>query len=54
MKTVEEIHKIREEKRKELEFRVNKNCSTREKHILVCQRNRLHFFKISRNYRKIP
>lgn len=37
MKTIEEIHKIREEKRKELELRVNTKLDTREKHILVCQ-----------------
>ena len=33
MKTLEEIHKIREQKRKELELRVNTNLDTREKHI---------------------
>ena len=37
MKTLEEIHKIREEKRKELDLRVNTNADTREKHILVCR-----------------
>ena len=37
MKTVEEIAKIREEKRKELDLRVNKSTDIREKHILVCQ-----------------
>ena len=36
MKTLEEIHKIREDKRKELELRVNTKADTREKHILVC------------------
>lgn len=36
MKTLEELHKIREEKRKELELRVNTKADTREKHILVC------------------
>ena len=36
MKTLEEINKIREEKRKELELRVNTQADTREKHILVC------------------
>ena len=36
MKSLEEIHKIREKKRRELELRVNKNADTREKHILVC------------------
>ncbi len=36
MKTLEEIHKIREEKRKELDLRKNTQADTREKHILVC------------------
>jgi len=36
MKTLEEINKIREEKRKELDLRVNVGASTHEKHILVC------------------
>ena len=36
MKTLEEINKIREEKRKELDLRVNTKADTREKHILVC------------------
>ena len=36
MKTIEEIHKIREEKKKELDLRVNTEADTREKHILVC------------------
>lgn len=36
MKSLEEINKIREEKRKELDLRVNLNADTREKHILVC------------------
>lgn len=36
MKSLEEIHKIREEKRKELDLRVNTKLDTREKHILVC------------------
>ena len=36
MKTLEEIKKIREEKRKELDIRVNTKADTREKHILVC------------------
>ena len=36
MKSLEELHKIREEKRKELELRVNTKADTREKHILVC------------------
>ena len=37
MKTLQEIQKIREEKRKELDLRVNTKLDTREKHILVCQ-----------------
>ena len=37
MKTLEELHKISEEKRKELDLRVNTKADTREKHILVCQ-----------------
>ena len=37
MKTIEEIGKIRQEKRKELELRVNTKADTREKHILVCR-----------------
>ena len=36
MKTLEELHKIREEKRKELDLRVNIEADTRERHILVC------------------
>ena len=36
MKSIEEIQKIREEKRKELDLRVNLKADTREKHILVC------------------
>ena len=36
MKTLEELHKIREEKRRELDLRVNTKADTREKHILVC------------------
>ena len=36
MKTIEEIRKIREEKRKELDLRVNLQANTVEKHILVC------------------
>jgi len=36
MKTLEEIKQIREEKRKELDLRVNTAADTREKHILVC------------------
>ena len=36
MKSLEEIHKIREEKRRELDLRVNTKADCREKHILVC------------------
>ena len=36
MKTLEEIRKIREDKRKELDLRVNLGADTKEKHILVC------------------
>jgi NADH:ubiquinone oxidoreductase subunit E len=36
MKTVEEIAKIREQKRNELDLRVNTSSNSREKHILVC------------------
>ena len=37
MKTLVEIKQIREEKRKELDLRVNLKASTQEKHILVCR-----------------
>ena len=37
MKTIEELNKIRAEKRVELDLRKNTNADTREKHILVCQ-----------------
>lgn len=36
MKSLQEIQKIREEKRQELDLRVNLKANTREKHILVC------------------
>lgn len=36
MKTLEELNKIRAEKRIELDLRRNTNADTREKHILVC------------------
>ncbi len=36
METLEKIRKIREEKRKELDLRVNSSFGTKEKHILVC------------------
>lgn len=44
MKTLMELHKIREEKRNELDLRVNTTADTREKHILVCHGTRLYFF----------
>ena len=37
MKTIQELHQIKEDKRKELDLRVNTKAYTREKHILVCQ-----------------
>ena len=37
MKSLEEINVIREEKRRELDLRVNLNAGTQEKHILVCR-----------------
>ena len=37
MKTIQEIDKIRESKRQELDLRKNTKADTREKHILVCQ-----------------
>ena len=37
MKTIEQIEKIRNEKRKELELRINPEALTQEKHILVCR-----------------
>ena len=36
MKTLEEISKIRVEKRNELDLRINTSADTRDKHILVC------------------
>jgi NADH:ubiquinone oxidoreductase subunit F (NADH-binding)/(2Fe-2S) ferredoxin/NAD-dependent dihydropyrimidine dehydrogenase PreA subunit len=36
MKTLNEIYEIRENKRRELDLRVNTSADTREKHILVC------------------
>jgi len=35
-KTIEEINKIREEKRKELDLRVNVNFEGQQKDILIC------------------
>ena len=56
MNTIEEIHKIREEKKKELELRVNTDLDTREKHILVCHGTGCTSSKspkILENFRKI-
>ena len=56
MKTLEEIHKIREEKKKELDLRVNTSADTREKHILVCHGTGCTSSKspeILENFRKI-
>ena len=56
MNTIEEIHKIREEKKKELKLRVNTNLDTREKHILVCHGTGCTSSKspkILENFRKI-
>ena len=56
MKTLEEIQKIRKEKRKELDLRVNLNADTREKHILVCRgtgRTSSKSPKIIEEFRKI-
>lgn len=56
MKTIEELHKIREERRKELDLRVNIKADTREKHILVCHGTGCTSSKspeILENFRKI-
>ena len=56
MKTLEEIRLIREEKRRELDLRVNMNADTREKHILVCHGTGCTSSKspkIIENFRKI-
>ncbi len=56
MKTLEEIKKIREEKRKELDLRVNIEADAREKHILVCHGTGCTSSKspkIIENFRKI-
>jgi len=56
LKTLVEINKIREEKRKELDLRVNLNANTREKHILVCRGTGCTSSKspkIIENFRKI-
>ena len=56
MKSLDEIKKIREEKRKELDLRVNLKASTAEKHILVCHGTGCTSSKspkIIENFRKI-
>lgn len=56
METLEKIRKIREEKRKELDLRVNSNVGTKEKHILVCHGTGCTSSKspqIIENFRKI-
>ena len=56
MKTLEEICNIREEKRQELDLRVNTSADTREKHILVCHGTGCTSSKspkIIENFRKI-
>ncbi len=56
MKTLEELQKIREAKRKELDLRTNTNADTREKHILVCHGTGCTSSKspeILENFRKI-
>ena len=56
MKSLEEIHEIRESKRKELDLRVNLKADTREKHILVCHGTGCTSSKspeIIENFRKI-
>lgn len=56
MISLEQINQIREEKRKELDLRVNLNADTREKHILVCRGTGCTSSKspkIIENFRKI-
>lgn len=56
MKSLEEIKKIREEKRKELDLRVNLKANTFEKHILVCRGTGCTSSKsedIIRNFKKL-
>ena len=56
MKTLEEINQIREDKRRELDLRVNVGADTREKHILVCHGTGCTSSKspkIIENFRKI-
>ena len=56
METLEKIRKIREEKRKELDIRVNSKVGNKEKHILVCHGTGCTSSKspeIIKNFRKI-
>ena len=53
MDTLEKISKIREEKKKELDLRINTKSDTRQKHILVCHGTRMYFFEITTNFRKL-
>lgn len=56
MKTLEEIHSIRESKRRELDLRINTQADTRQKHILVCHGTGCTSSKspqILENFRKI-
>ena len=56
MKNIEEINKIREQKRKELDLRTNTKADTREKHILVCHGTGCtssHSVDILENFKKI-
>lgn len=56
MKTLEEIHSIRESKRRELDLRINTKADTRQKHILVCHGTGCTSSKspqILENFRKI-
>ena len=55
-KTIEDIERIRKQKRKELDLRVNKRKKTVEKHILVCHGTGCTSSKspkIIENFRKI-
>ena len=56
MKTLNEIREIREQKRQELDLRINLNANTQEKHILVCRGTGCTSSKspkIIENFRKI-
>ena len=56
MKTLNEIREIREQKRLELDLRINLNANTQEKHILVCRGTGCTSSKspkIIENFRKI-